>query len=162
MRRLVPHPVLSSSLVLMWLVLNAFTLGHLILGTAVALLAGRAFALLEPARPRLGRPVAMVRLAAIVTWDILLSNIAVAARIIGAGGRAPRHPAFVEVPLRMRDPVPLAILAIIITATPGTLWVDYDPESGVLLTHVFDLGDADEWRATVRDRYEALLLEIFP
>lgn len=162
MRQLVPHPLVSLWLVFMWLVLNAFTLGHLLLGTAIALLAGRAFALLEPARPRLASPLAMARLAGIVTWDILLSNIAVAARLLGAGRGRPRRPAFVEVPLRLRDPVPLAILAIIITATPGTLWVDYDPESGVLLTHVYDLADADGWRATVRDRYEALLLEIFP
>lgn len=161
MRRLIPHPLLFLALLFMWLVLNAFTPGHLILGALVALAAGRAFVLLEPARPQLGSPVAMARLAAIVTRDILLSNVHVAARVLGLR-RAERHHAFVEVPLRLRDPLPLAILAIIITATPGTLWVDYDPETGLLLTHVYDLADADEWRATVRDRYEALLLEIFP
>ena len=55
MTRIVPHPLLTGGLVLMWLLLNRFSLGHLVLGTAVALVAGRAMAALEPVRPRIRR-----------------------------------------------------------------------------------------------------------
>ncbi len=72
-----------------------------------------------------------------------------------------RRSAFVEIPLRLRDPVPLALLAMILTATPGTAWLEYDPETGVLLVHVFDRIDDETWRTLIRDRYEALLLEAF-
>ena len=35
------------------------------------------------------------------------------------------------------------------------------PNSGVLLIHVLDLVDKDEWVALIKNRYEALLMEIF-
>ena len=60
MTRIVPHPLLTGALVVMWLLLNRFSLGHLLLGTAVALVAGRAMAALEPVRPRIRR------------WDLVL------------------------------------------------------------------------------------------
>ena len=37
----------------------------------------------------------------------------------------------------------------------------YDPDSGILLIHVLDLVDKDEWVALIKNRYEALLMEIF-
>ena len=48
----------------MWLLLNRFSLGHLLLGTAVALVAGRAMAALRAgaaAHPPLGPGAAAVR-----------------------------------------------------------------------------------------------------
>ena len=60
MTRILPHPLLTAALILMWLLLNRFSLGHLLLGTAVALVAGRAMAALEPVRPRIRR------------WDLVL------------------------------------------------------------------------------------------
>ena len=35
MRRVLPHPLLVLSLVLVWLLLTRFSLGHLILGTVI-------------------------------------------------------------------------------------------------------------------------------
>ena len=52
MTRLIPHPVLSTTLVVLWLMLTRFSLGYLILGTALALVAGRAYSALHPVRPR--------------------------------------------------------------------------------------------------------------
>ncbi|RYE58485.1 MAG: Na+/H+ antiporter subunit E, partial [Rhizobiaceae bacterium] len=39
---------------------------------------------------------------------------------------------------------------------------EYDRARSTVLIHVFDLVDEKEWVATVKKRYEALLLEIFP
>ena len=52
-------------------------------------------------------------------------------------------------------------LAIILTATPGTIWVNYNPASGVLVLHVLDLIDDQDWAKIVKQRYERLLMEIF-
>ena len=72
-----------------------------------------------------------------------------------------RSPGFVEIPLELRDPYGLAMLACIITSTPGTLWVDFNEASGTLTIHVLDLVDQTEWVRTIKGRYERLLLEIF-
>lgn len=159
--RVLPHPLLTLLLVLVWLVLTSFTLGQLILGTLVGVIAGRAYAALTPDRIRLRRPDLILRLALIVAADIARSNIAVARLILTGGRHGQRHSGFVPIPLDLREPNALAILAIIVTATPGTAWLDYEPDSGELLLHVFDLVDEAAWVDLVKNRYEALLLEIF-
>jgi multicomponent K+:H+ antiporter subunit E len=161
MTRLVPHPLLSAGLVLMWLLLNRFSLGHLVLGSVVALIAGRAMAALVPVRPRIRHWGTVARLFRTVMVDIVRSNIAVA-RLIVAGRRGgARRSGFVGIDLELRDPTALAVLAVIVTATPGTAWLDYDATTGRLLLHVFDLISEDEWRAIVNDRYGRMLKEIF-
>jgi multicomponent K+:H+ antiporter subunit E len=160
MTRILPHPLLAAALILMWLTLNSFSLGHLLLGTAIALVAGRAMAALEPVRPRIRRWDLALRLALVVAYDILRSNIEVA-RLIVAGRGSGSRPGFVEIDLAISDPTALAALAVIVTSTPGTAWIDYDAARGRLLLHVLDLADEDEWRDTVNNRYGRLLKEIF-
>jgi multicomponent K+:H+ antiporter subunit E len=159
MTRLLPHPLLSLGLLLLWLVLTRFSLGHLLLGSVIALGAGLVFDRLEPASPRRRGVRPLLRLAGIVAVDIIRSNLAVAWLILSDGRN--RRSGFVEIPLRLQDPGALALLALILTATPGTAWLEHDRATGVLLLHVFDLKDPEEWRVLIRDRYEALLLEAF-
>ena len=159
MTRLLPHPLLTLGLLLLWLVLTRFSLGHLVLGSVIALGAGLVFARLEPAAPRRRRVWPLLRLAGIVAVDIVRSNLAVAWLILSDGRN--RRSGFVEIPLRLQDPGALALLALILTATPGTAWLEHDRATGVLLLHVFDLRDPEDWRVLIRDRYEALLLEAF-
>lgn len=63
--------------------------------------------------------------------------------------------------MRLRDPNAIAVMAIILTATPGTAWIEYEAEDGRLLLHVLDLRSEDDWQVLIRDRYETLLMEIF-
>jgi multicomponent K+:H+ antiporter subunit E len=65
------------------------------------------------------------------------------------------------IPLDLRDPTGLAVLAVIITSTPGTAWLDYNSARRTLLLHVFDLVDETAWLNLIKNRYEYLLLEIF-
>ena len=92
--------------------------------------------------------------------DILRSNVAVAS-IILKGRRAGTASGFVAIPLDLRDRTGLAVLACIVTSTPGTAWIEYATDPGVLLIHVLDLVDKDEWIALIKNRYEALLMEIY-
>ena len=160
MTQLVPFPLVSAGLLVLWLLLNSLSVGHILLGGAVALIGGWALAALEPPKMRLRRPFAVLRLTAFVFADIVRSNVAVARIILGL---EPRRwiSGFVEIPLELRDPYGLATLACIITSTPGTLWVDFNEASGTLTIHVLDLVDETEWVRTIKGRYERLLLEIF-
>ena len=60
----------------------------------------------------------------------------------------------------MRDPYGLAVLACIITSTPGTIWVNFNSAKGTLMIHVLDLIDERVWIDTIKNRYERPLLEI--
>ena len=160
MSRVLPYPVLTASLVAMWMALNSFSLGHLLLGTVIAVLASRAMAALQPSKPRLRRWLVIPRLMGIVLLDILRSNLAVAS-IILQGRRRQRAAGFVAIPLDLRDKTGLAVLACIVTSTPGTAWIEYASDSSVLLIHVLDLVDEEAWVTLIKSRYEAMLLEIF-
>jgi multicomponent K+:H+ antiporter subunit E len=160
MSRVLPYPLLTAGLILMWLMLNSFSLGHLILGTIVAVAASRVMAALEPSKPRLRQWQLIPRLTGVVMLDILRSNVAVA-RVILNPRRGDRVSGFVAIPLELRDKTGLAVLACIITSTPGTAWIEYDSDSNILLIHVLDLVSEEEWVALIKNRYETLLMEIF-
>ena len=159
--KLLPHPVLSLGLALTWMVLTSFSLGQLLMGTLVGIVAARAYAVLTPDRARMRRPDLILRLLAIVIRDIAESNIAVARLILKGDRKSGRRSGFLRIPLDLREPNGLGLLALIVTATPGTAWFDHDPDTGVLLLHVFDLKEGADWTATIKTRYESLLLEIF-
>jgi multicomponent K+:H+ antiporter subunit E len=161
MTRLVPFPLASAGLLILWLMLNqSLALGHILLGSFVALLGGFALAALDTPRIRIRHPSAVLRLFASVLADIIRSNIAVAGIVLGFSTRE-RTSGFVDIPLELRNPYGLAVLACIITSTPGTLWVNFNETTGTLTIHVLDLIDESDWSHTIKGRYERLLLEIF-
>ena len=161
MRRWLPFPLLATGLLAMWLLLNeSVAPGAVILGGILALGASWALMALRPAKAKVRRPGVAVRLALMVVTDIVRSNIAVA-RIIFGLGRRDRRSGFVRIPLELRDPYGLTALACIITATPGTLWIEYDSETEAVLIHVLDLVDEEAWVRLIKSRFEQRLLEIF-
>ena len=159
MMRLLPYPLLTASLLVMWLLLNQFSLGHLVLGSIIALVASRAMAALQPAKPQIRRWDKIPLLVWLVFVDICRSNIAVAGIILS--GRRRQNSGFVTIPLDLRDRTGLAVLACIVTSTPGTAWLEYNSTNGNVLIHVLDLVDEQEWIDTIKHRYEHLLMEIF-
>jgi multicomponent K+:H+ antiporter subunit E len=160
MRALLPHPLVSAAVLVMWLLLNQTAApGPALVGLVVALLAAWALALLRPERTRLRRLGIALHLAGLVAADIVRSNIGVAKVILHR--RRERRSGFIHVRLALRDPQALAALATILTATPGTAWVEFDSEDGWLLLHVLDLIEEESWVRIVKDRYEQRLMEIF-
>ena len=157
---LLPYPLLWVALTIMWLLLNSITPGHVLLGATVSLVACWAMASLRPAKPRLRNWHLLPRFFVTVLYDIVRSNIAVAAIILSGRKRGHRS-AFMHVKLELKDPTALSLLAVVLTATPGSAWVEYESRESTLLLHVLDLIDEEEWRDLINNRYEKLLLEIF-
>lgn len=156
-------PLLPIVLLLVWLLLNdSLATGQLVLGLCFALLVSLLITRLRPlpAWPR--RPLVVLVLIWHVFLDIVRSNIAVGRIVLGATNeRQQPHIGFVKIPLDMRDPHGLAMLSIIITGTPGTVWAGHDPLANTLNLHVLDLQDEAAWIRTVKQRYERPLMEIF-
>ncbi|SFU11072.1 Na+/H+ antiporter subunit E [Mesorhizobium sp. YR577] len=160
MSRLLPYPLLATSLLVMWILLNGLSAGHIVLGAIIGIAASWAMTALQPTKPRLRRWGLIPALFITVMGDIVRSNIAVAG-IVLRGRRGQRTSGFVTIPLELRDPTGLAVLACIITSTPGTAWVEYRSATGVLLLHVLDLAEEQEWIDLIKGRYERQLMEIF-
>lgn len=157
---MLPYPLLAFSLILMWLLLNGFTLGQFILGIVVAVFASWSMASLRPEKARLRKWYLLPKLFFRVVFDVLKSNVQVA-WIILRGRSRKTTPGFVVLELKVRDQIPLALLAVILTSTPGSAWLEYDSNDNTVLLHVLDLENEAQWRRTVTDRYENLLMEIF-
>lgn len=161
MRRWLPFPALAVALLAMWLLLTeSVSPGAIVLGGVLALAVARMLVLLDPPRGRFRRPRVAMELALVVLAEIVRSNNAVA-RIILNPGKRDRRSGFVRIPLDMRAPYGLTVLACIVTATPGTLWVEYDSADNTMLLHVLDLIDEEAWVGIIKDRYERRLMEIF-
>ena len=160
MTRWLPHPLLAASLFVMWLLLTqSFSAGQVILGAVVAVLAGASMSILRRRSSWIMSWSKLGNLAAIVVADVARSNIAVAKIVLSP--KLERNSSFIRLHLQLRDEQALAILALIITVTPGTAWVQFDRNDGTLLIHVFDLVDEEAWIHLLKSRYEQLLLEIF-
>ena len=161
MKRRLPFPLLWVLLVAMWLVLNeTLAIAHLLLGAGVALTGVLALHVVQDSGTGLRRPRVAAELVWLVLTDVVRSNVAVG-RIVIQGGAREQTQGFLDIPLALRNPVGLAALACIITATPGTAWAGYNPSSGVLTMHILDLVDEETWVRTIKDRYERRLMEVF-
>jgi multicomponent K+:H+ antiporter subunit E len=159
-RRFVPYPLLAACLLVMWLLLmQSVSLGQILLGAVVSLIATWSMTRLRPATNRITRWGAVARLVAVVIVDVTRSNLAVASIVLSPVGR--RKSSFLHIPLELKSPNALACLALILTATPGSAWVQFNRNTGMLLIHVFDLVDEEVWIHLLKVRYETLLMEIF-
>lgn len=160
-KRILPAPMLSLALLVLWLLLNrSLSAGHFVLGGVLALAIPLLTAGLRPLPVRVRAPGAVLRLALTVMGDTVQSNIAVARLLLAPGRR--RHPSgFVQIPLELRDANALAVLAVIVSIAPGTAWAELSVDRSVLMLHVLEVDDAAAIAAQIKRRYERPLMEIF-
>jgi multicomponent K+:H+ antiporter subunit E len=161
MKRLLPAPLLSSMLLVLWLALNQTVApGHLLLAAVLAVAVPIVCAPLRPLRVRVRRPGIALGLCAVVARDVIVSNLEIARAMLSARRALPRS-AFVRIPLDLRDANGLAALAVITTIVPGTVWCELALDGSALLLHVFDVDDEPAFVAHYKARYERPLMEIF-
>ena len=161
MKRLLPAPLLSVALFVLWLLLyRTLDIGQMLLALMLALAIPLLTAGLRPVPVRIRRPGVVLRLLLTLGIDSIRSNLAVMRLLLRPGSR--RHPpGFVQVPLDLRDPNALAALALIICLTPGTAWAELSLDRATLLLHALEVDDAHAMAAQIKARYEQPLMEIF-
>ena len=159
--RILPHPVLTASLALVWLLLvNDLSAGAVVLGVAIGVIVPLLTAPYWPDRPRLRFGRAMLRYGAVVLWDIVVANFEVA-WIILTRPSARLRSAWLVIPLEVRSPEAITVLAGTISLTPGTVSTDLSACGRALLVHALDVADEAGAVARIKARYEAPLKEIF-
>lgn len=160
MKRWLPHPVLSALLAAVWLLLQqSVAPPQLLTAMVLAVLLPRLLHgfLGEAVRPRAWGTA--LRLALRVLGDIVVANLTVARLVLTPGARP--QPAWVRLPLRLKHPTGITLLATIVTTTPGTVSCLVDEARGELAVHALDCPDPQAMAAEIRQRYESPLMEIF-
>ena len=154
--------VLLIALLAIWLLLNSeLSWASLALGIVVAMVFALSLTTLRPIRPNVRNLHVAIPLIAVVLIDIVRSNLAVSRIILGLTGTRAVHSGFLDIPLELRDPHGLAVLAVIVTSTPGTAWAGLSEDGRTLRLHVLDLKDEEQWVRTFKQHYEQRLLKIF-
>jgi multicomponent K+:H+ antiporter subunit E len=157
--RCVAHPWLSALLAASWLLLqHSLAPVHLLAAALIGLILPRLLHGFLPPAPRI-HMLAALRLTGVVLGDIVLSNITVARLVLGPINQL--QPAWVPVPLTLTHPTAIALLASIITTTPGTVSCAIDEERHFILVHALNCRDPAGLIADIQTRYEQPLMAIF-
>lgn len=164
-RRVLPHPLQSLGLLLIWLLLNdSVSAGHLLLGALLAIALPFWWQRFWPHSPKLRKPSALAKLMLVLLWDIVIANFQVALQVLGPNAKL--HPRFFELPLDLDDELAITLLASVISLTPGTVSSDVLFKTGgaqrrVILVHALDARDPQQLIETIKRRYEKPLKEAF-
>ena len=156
-----PHPLMSLVLAVVWLLLvNSIAPGHIVLGILLGVLVPLFSNAFWPGRPRVDKPLRLLRYLLMVLGDIVIANLHIARLILG--NPAKLRPAFVRMPLALRDEFAIVLLTSTVSLTPGTVSAEVSEDKRSLLIHALDVDDTDALIAQIQQRYEAPLQEIFP
>lgn len=169
--RWLPTPYRSVLLFVVWLLLNqSVEAVHLFFAALLSILIPLLTLSFRDPQPLIERPLLALRYILRVFGDIITANAQVAVLILGPTKRL--KPAFVKVPLDLSHELPITILASTVSMTPGTVSAEVYPSAESLaegepmpqrwlLIHVLNLSDEAELIASIKQRYEAPLKEIF-
>jgi len=92
------------------------------------------------------------------TWHWLKGNASMA-RLVLRRDLSTITPGVLKYPLRVRQPGQVALLANLITVTPGSFTMEVSDDWDVLYLHVIDASDAEATLAPIR-RIEELIMEV--
>jgi multicomponent K+:H+ antiporter subunit E len=161
LKRLLPHPILTLLLTIAWVLLTStWTLNSLVFGFVLGIVIPFLTQPYWPQQMRLKKPLKIVEYILLVLYDIVVANVIVA-RIVVFKPNSKRQPAWIAVPLELRTPEAITVLAGTITMTPGTVAADVSAEGHALLVHCLDASDPKAVRDEIKHRYERRLMEIF-
>lgn len=159
-RKWLPHKALSLYMWVLWLLLvNDVSAGHMLLGAFLAWLIPYITQGFWPEEMVLRKPAVAARFVLLVLWDIVIANAILAVRILGPTRKL--QPAFIEVPLDLKQDFAITLLASTISLTPGTVSSDLSADRSTLLVHVLHVDDMEASVFAMKARYEAPLKEIF-
>ena len=120
--------------------------------------------LLRLARPLGGQGFRRVRISRLPGFllfflkELVVANLQVAAAVVAPARRL--RPAIVAIPLRLEGDAEIALLANLISLTPGTLSLDVSPDRRTLYVHAMATASPDELRREIRDGFEQQILEV--
>lgn len=160
MRRILPHPVLSLILVVLWLMLSQdVKVGSVLMAIVLAVSIPLFTRKFWPERPTIRSWGTLIKFMPLFLWDVLVANLRVAWLIVNVTHEV--RPYWLVIPLDVQNPHGITTLANVISLTPGTVSAEVGADRKTLLVHALDVADPDEEIATIKQRYERPIMEIF-
>lgn len=160
MKKLLPHPILSLALWVIWLLLNnTVAPGHMLLGAILAIVIPLLTSAFWPEKVTIKHPLTLFKFVAVVMWDIMVANVIVAKLILGNKNNL--QPKFLHIPLDIKEPIAISLLANTISLTPGTVSCDVSEDQKTLLVHGLHEEDPQATIDEIKSRYEAPLKKVF-
>jgi multicomponent Na+:H+ antiporter subunit E len=101
---------------------------------------------------------AVLAFAAFFGRELVRSSLLVAWDVVTPQDR--RQPALVSVPLQLRSDLGIALLANLVTLTPGTLAIGLTDDGSEMLVHAMFAPDDDTLRREIKDGYERRIVEL--
>lgn len=161
LERWIPHPFLSSVMVLLWLSLNnSVAPGHIVLAILMAWALPIYTAHFWPDRPRIGAPITLLVFLLVFIWDVIVANLQVAYLVVFYSPSQIKS-CWISVPLDLRKPEAITTLAGTISLTPGTISSDLSADGRTLLVHCLHAEDPEGEVQKIKVRYEQRLKAIF-
>ena len=105
-----------------------------------------------PGRRYFSRLPQAVSFAGFFAWELVRSSLRVAYDVVTPA--ANRSPAIVCVPLDVRSDAEIALLANLVTLTPGTIAIGMTPDRSQLLVHSMFATSDEQLRREIKDGYE--------
>ncbi len=159
--RIFPHPLLSLLLTIVWLLLvNRFSINSLLFGGLLGVIIPFITSPYWPNMPRIRHPLKIAEYIFVVLYDIVVANVVVA-KLVLFHKNENLQSAWISVPLELKTPEAITVLAGTITLTPGTVSSDVSSEGHALLVHCLHAPDPGAVCDEIKSRYERRLKEIF-
>ncbi len=149
-------------LALLWTAVTGdFTFDNLVLGGVIGFVALWLMRnqIVQPTLfRRFGRALSLMGL---FLFQLSLSATRVAILVIRPDMRRHLKPAIVAFPLSVKSDPEIALLANMITLTPGTLSVDVSNDKKTLFVHALSVPDREALIAAIANGFEAKIKEVF-
>jgi multisubunit Na+/H+ antiporter MnhE subunit len=147
------HPIYAGVLAVMWAILQRrLDVADLALGYGVGLAIVWLCRDFWTERVTIRHAGTMLRLLGDFSREVVRANLQVAWIIVRPS--MPIRPAFIVLPLALRDDLQITALASMITLTPGTLTIDVAPDRSALYVHCLAAPDPDAVRAQITRLFE--------
>ncbi len=104
------------------------------------------------------KSLVLLRFAGFYVVDVVRANVRVALDVVTPASRA--HPGIVAVPLDAKTDTEIAVLANLITMTPGSLAIDVADDRSVIYVHSMFVEDPEAFAQDIKDDLERRVLEL--
>lgn len=160
MRKILPRPLLTMILLVIWLLVQmSFSFGNILMGLILGIIIPIYAVRFWPDAPEIKSYSKLLKYIFVFLYDVIVANVQVAFWILG--DKSKLKPRWVHIPMEIRHPFTITVFASTISLTPGTVSAHISANRRLLIVHCLHTDNEEETVRAIKERYESPLKEIF-